>query len=105
MPDFERIGLIGILLALAGCASEQPKQEAQKPVDVPPEYRLTATAKDIMDSFVDPGSDYIWDSVETVFSAKGIEEKYPQRSVRKSSDSSMTQLPYGRTPSESAFSR
>jgi hypothetical protein len=26
---------------------------------------------------VDPGADYIWDSVETVVSAKGVEEKAP----------------------------
>jgi hypothetical protein len=31
-----------------------------------------------MDSIVDPSSDYIWDSVETVVSADGIEEKAPK---------------------------
>src|SRR5262249_49294273 len=42
-----------------------------------PEYRLTATIKDLMDSLVDPGSDFIWESVETTVSAKGVEEKKP----------------------------
>ena len=31
-----------------------------------------------MDSVVDPGADYIWDSVETIVSAKGVEEKFPR---------------------------
>jgi hypothetical protein len=31
-----------------------------------------------MDALVNPGSDYIWDSVETVVSAKGVEEKAPR---------------------------
>jgi hypothetical protein len=30
-----------------------------------------------MDSMVDPGADYIWDAVETVVSANGVEEKAP----------------------------
>jgi hypothetical protein len=78
MARFMKISLITVLFALAGCTSEQPKQDAQKPADPQPEYRLTATVKDIMDALVDPGSDYIWDSVETTVSAKGVEEKAPK---------------------------
>jgi hypothetical protein len=72
------LGLFCAIAAVmtASCAQQQtqpaPKAEAQ------PEYRLTATVKDIMDALVDPGSDYIWDSVETVVSAKGVEEKAPK---------------------------
>jgi hypothetical protein len=71
------LGLFWAIAAVmtASCAQQQtqtaPKAEPQ------PEYRLTATVKDIMDALVDPGSDYIWDSVETVVSAKGVEEKAP----------------------------
>jgi cytochrome c556 len=62
-----------VLLALcSACSSQQP--QAQQPQA---EYRTTATVKDIMDSMVDPGADNIWDSVETVVSAKGVEEKAP----------------------------
>src|SRR6185295_5813247 len=43
-----------------------------------PLYTTTATIKDLMDSVVDPGADFIWDSVETVVSAKGVEEKFPR---------------------------
>ena len=59
----------------ASCAAQtQPVSKAEPQA----EYRLTATVKDIMDALVDPGSDYIWDSVETVVSAKGVEEKAPR---------------------------
>jgi hypothetical protein len=65
----------GVLFLAAGCSSQQsqPKADAQLQAD----FRPTATIKDLMDSLVDPGSDYIWDSVETVVSAKGTEEKAP----------------------------
>jgi cytochrome c len=68
-------GLVVISVSLVlcnSCARQQPP--AQQPQA---EYRPTATVKDIMDSLVDPGSDYIWDAVETTVSAKGIEEKAP----------------------------
>ena len=64
--------LAGLLLFVAGC--QQPQPQAPPPQA---EYRTTATVKDIMDALVDPGSDYIWDSVETIVSAKGTEEKAP----------------------------
>ena len=59
---------VGILLVVAGaCKARQPEAE----------YRPTATVKDIMDSLVDPSADTLWDSVETIISAAGIEEKAP----------------------------
>src|SRR4029077_7071471 len=64
----------GVLFLVAGCNSQsQPKAEAQTQAD----FKPTATIKDIMDALVDPGSDVLWDSVETVVSAKGTEEKAP----------------------------
>src|SRR5215471_2962629 len=72
MRTFCTLTLIGALLLLCNsCASPKTAPASQA------EYRPTATVKDIMDSMVDPGSDYIWDSVETVVSAKGVEEKAP----------------------------
>jgi hypothetical protein len=43
----------------------------------PEEFRTTATIKDIMDAIVDPSADFLWDSVETIVSKAGIEEKAP----------------------------
>src|SRR5215471_8209277 len=75
MRTFCTLSLIGALsLLCTSCTSRKTETTATSSLA---EYRPTATVKDIMDSMVDPGSDYIWDSVETVVSAKGVEEKAP----------------------------
>ena len=56
------------LLELAACKARRPD----------PEYRPTATVKDIMDSMVDPSADFLWDSVATIISAAGVEERMPR---------------------------
>jgi hypothetical protein len=43
-----------------------------------PEYRVTGTVKDVMDSVVDPNADYVWKAVETRATAAGIEEIAPK---------------------------
>src|SRR5262245_65001048 len=63
------------LLAVLSISCAQQQQQSQSQPQA--EYRPTATIKDIMDSMVDPGSDFIWEAVETTVSAKGIEEKAP----------------------------
>jgi cytochrome c556 len=60
------------LLLLVACTAPQPAAQPQG------DYRINATLKDIMDSMVDPGADYIWESVATTVSEKGIEEKLPR---------------------------
>jgi hypothetical protein len=42
------------------------------------EFRPTSTIKDIMDSMVDPSADVIWESVATIITITGTEEKAPQ---------------------------
>ena len=42
-----------------------------------PEFRLTATIKDIMDSVVDPNADALWDSVEIDATVQGVNRKQP----------------------------
>ena len=69
--------IILLVVLAAGCAQQQPQQQAQ-PQATAAEYRTTGTIKDIMDSMVDPGADTLWDSVETIVSAKGVEEKFPR---------------------------
>jgi len=71
MGKYLLFALASILVLLAGACGRQQSATAQQP-----EYRLS-TVKDVMDSIVDPASDYIWDSVETTVSAKGVEEKAP----------------------------
>ena len=43
-----------------------------------PEFRVTATVKDIMDSVIDPSSDAIWDSVEIIATLDGVEHRQPK---------------------------
>ena len=42
-----------------------------------PEFRLTATVKDIMDSVIDPNADALWDSVEIDATLQGVNRKQP----------------------------
>ena len=42
-----------------------------------PEFRLTATIKDIMDSVIDPNADALWDSVEIDATLQGVNRKQP----------------------------
>ena len=43
-----------------------------------PEYRPTATVREIMDSIVDPSADALWDSVEVVATLEGTVKKEPK---------------------------
>lgn len=67
------LGLIRVLISLApallvSCASPS----------APPEFRTTATVKDIMDALVDPSADGLWDSVSYVTTAAGTVENAPR---------------------------
>jgi hypothetical protein len=55
------------LFLVTSCTARQP----------PVEYRASATVKDIMDSMIDPSADALWDSVATIVSAAGTEERAP----------------------------
>ena len=67
--------VVASLFVLSGCEGQRA---SKTPPAAAPEFRLNATIKDIMDSFVDPGADYIWDAVSTTVTAKGSVEKYPR---------------------------
>ena len=43
-----------------------------------PEYTPTATVKDIMLAIVDPSADVVWESVATIVSPSGIEDRAPR---------------------------
>ena len=66
MRTFLSLALSGLLLLVStSCAGP------------PPEYRTTATVKDIMDSVVDPNADFLFKAVSTVVTAQGITERAP----------------------------
>jgi hypothetical protein len=58
------------VFVIAACNRTQPPP----PSSLQPE----ATIKDIMDSMVDPSADVLWESVATIVSAAGIEERQPR---------------------------
>jgi hypothetical protein len=74
----------GALLVAAACTkAEAPANAPAAPASTPAatsaaDFRTTATIKDIMDSVVDPSADYIWDSVSTIVTRKGIDERRPR---------------------------
>ncbi len=63
------------VLVLSGCREPPPSKAETAAV---PEPRLNATIRDIMDSFIDPAADHIWDAVAITVTAKGREERYPR---------------------------
>jgi len=68
----------GALLAGIACSTSQSAVPAAKPAAPVPDFRLTGTIKDLMDGVVDPSADYLWDSVSTIVTRKGIEERRPR---------------------------
>jgi len=69
-------GRVILLSALSFLVSACAPAE-QKTVPSQPEFRTTATIKDIMDSIVDPSADELWNSVATTVDAKGVHDKFP----------------------------
>jgi len=65
-------------IVVAACSSPAPAASAAKTVAAAPDFRLTGTIKDIMDGVVDPSADYLWDSVSTIVTRKGVEERRPR---------------------------
>ena len=69
---------LAVLATVFGLSACQGRQPSTAEPSLQPQFRVDATIKDIMDSLVDPGADYIWDAVATTVTAKGKEEKYPR---------------------------
>jgi hypothetical protein len=70
----------GVLILAAACSTPKSEAPAAAPagINTAAELRPTATIKDIMDSVVDPSSDYLWESVATIVTRKGTEERRPR---------------------------
>lgn len=65
--------LTATLVAVGACTSQAPP-----PAQPKPEFRVTASIQDIMNSMVDPQADELWQSVATTISAAGTEERFPK---------------------------
>ena len=65
---------LGVLALLAGCAPQGGPAAAVVRTPLQP----TATIQDLMDAEIDPAADYLWESVGTVVSAAGTEERAPR---------------------------
>ena len=75
LRTFHWLALAGVsLLVAAACSAPAPAPPAKKE----PPFRKTATIKDIMDSMVDPSADFLWESVATIVTKKGTEERRPR---------------------------
>jgi hypothetical protein len=60
------------LVSASACRGQQPESNPQ------PEYSPTATIKDIMDAIVDPSADVVWESVQTIVTPAGVDERQPR---------------------------
>jgi hypothetical protein len=67
--DFSVLILGVAILIVSGCS---------RPKETQPAFKTTATVKDIMLSIVDPQADVIFNSVATIVSAAGTEERQPR---------------------------
>lgn len=63
-------------VVLAACTKQEPPAPAQAPAP-PVAFKPTATIQDIMLAIIDPNIDPVWNSVSTVVTAKGTEERRP----------------------------
>jgi hypothetical protein len=71
MRRFQWLVLFSVsVFAIAACGrTQQPPPSSLQP---------EATIKDIMDSMVDPSADVLWESVATIVTAAGTEERQPK---------------------------
>src|SRR5687767_900855 len=70
-PLIMTVVLCALAVAAAGC--NRPEERAPQS-----QFRPTATVKDIMTSIIDPEADVLWNSVATIVSVKGTEERAPR---------------------------
>jgi cytochrome c556 len=63
------IAMLGVAAALASAACGGPP---------PPPYKPVADVKQLMQAIVDPASDVVWESVATIFTKAGVEERRPR---------------------------
>ena len=71
--------LTGILAgALLAACSPRPAAQSAAPAAAPAPLKPVASVIDLMGGLIDPAADFLWESVSTVSTQKGIEEHHPQ---------------------------
>jgi hypothetical protein len=58
----------------SGCASASDASAG----GVDPQFRLTASIRELMDSEIDPAADFLWASVASISTRAGLEERRPR---------------------------
>ena len=71
MRRFMSLFLVGVTVFVVVACNRTPPPPSSS-------FRPTSTIKDIMDSLVDPSADVLWESVATIVSAAGVEERQPR---------------------------
>jgi hypothetical protein len=71
-PKMVRSAACLLIVGLAACTEQTATTESESP------YKITATIQDIMDAQVDPAADEIWNSVASIVTPSGVEEKQPR---------------------------
>ncbi len=61
-----------VVALVAGCRAAPP------PAPPATEFRPTATVREVMGNMVDPSADILWESVATIVSQTGVEERRPR---------------------------
>src|SRR5215469_7002417 len=70
--------LLTVLSACSSAPSTTAKPSTSAASSGEPEYRLTATIKDLMDAEVDFNADWLWDAVSTETSVQGTIDRRPK---------------------------
>ena len=63
---------------LAGCGGANEQPSAATPAAAAPPFHTAMTTKQLMNWIIDPNATAIWNSVGTVTTDKGTEEKHPK---------------------------
>jgi len=68
----------GLLVGLVACESTTSDSSSMPQPPAQPPFAITASIQDLMVAEVDPSADYLWESVGTIVTASGTEERRPR---------------------------
>ncbi|MBK7114519.1 MAG: hypothetical protein IPH71_00395 [Proteobacteria bacterium] len=77
MRSMKLFGACLALLAIVGC-SPKPAAESTAPAVAAAQPKPVASVLDLMLGQIDPAADFLWESVATISTDKGIEERQPR---------------------------